>query len=240
MLLLLFGLTLGAGAPPAAALGVSVDAVLPALGATIGGTPVAVTGSGFQAGATVTIGGALASDVVVLSPTTIVATTPAGASGPATVTVTNPDSQSDSLLNGYLYTNLVPTVVSLSPGSILAGTPGATVTLGGTNFTADAEVLLNGQPRATTYVSPNEVRAELPPGDLAAPGSATLTVRNTLGTSNGATLMVTVPLAPVVAAVAPDQIVVGTPAATVRVLGANFMPGAQVLLNGQPRATTYV
>ena len=46
-----------------------------------------ITGTNFAAGATVTFGGAAATNVVVVNSTTITATTPAGSAGAVTVTV---------------------------------------------------------------------------------------------------------------------------------------------------------
>ena len=66
----------------------SVLAITPSNGPLSGGTPVQITGSNFAAGATVTIAGAPASDVVVVSSSSITAKTPAGPStGPADVSV---------------------------------------------------------------------------------------------------------------------------------------------------------
>ena len=47
-----------------------------------------------------TFGGTAATNVVVVSSTTITATTPAGSAGAVTVTVTNSNGQSGSLANG--------------------------------------------------------------------------------------------------------------------------------------------
>ena len=51
----------------------------PNSGPTAGGTAVTITGTNFAAGATVTFGGTAATNVVVVSSTSITATTPAGA-----------------------------------------------------------------------------------------------------------------------------------------------------------------
>ncbi len=73
-------------------------------GTTAGGTPVTITGTGFLAGATVTIGGTAATGVAVGSSTSITATTPAHAAGAVNVVVTNTDTQTGTLTNGYTYT----------------------------------------------------------------------------------------------------------------------------------------
>jgi hypothetical protein len=73
------------------------------MGPAAGGTPITISGTGFQAGATVTIGGAPATSVNVVSATQITAMTPPGTSGAATVEVTNPNGQVGSLSGGFIY-----------------------------------------------------------------------------------------------------------------------------------------
>src|SRR4029077_12347058 len=83
----------------------TVSSILPVSGTTAGGTPVTITGTGFLAGATVSLGGTAATGVSVGSSTTITATTPAHAAGAVNVVVTNSDGQSGTLNNGYTYTS---------------------------------------------------------------------------------------------------------------------------------------
>jgi IPT/TIG domain len=79
----------GGGNGPAGPSGttLAVRSIAPATGAATGGTPVTIAGSGFAAGATVTIGGAAATSVAVTSAGTITAVTPAHAAGAADVAV---------------------------------------------------------------------------------------------------------------------------------------------------------
>lgn len=65
----------------------TVASIAATSGNTSGGSPVTVTGNGFVTGAMVTIGGVLATDVVVTSPTTLTAVTPAHAAGRVDVSV---------------------------------------------------------------------------------------------------------------------------------------------------------
>jgi hypothetical protein len=80
-----------------------VTAVSPKSGTTAGGTAVTITGTGFQTGATVTFGGTAASAVVVVSSTRITTVSPAKPTGKVAVAVTNPDTKSSSLANGFFY-----------------------------------------------------------------------------------------------------------------------------------------
>jgi len=94
-----FGLN---SAPPVNA--PTVTAISPNTGVTTGGTSVTITGTGFAAGASVSLGGAAATSVSVVSSTSITATTSAHSAGAVDVVVTNTDSQSGTLTNGYTYT----------------------------------------------------------------------------------------------------------------------------------------
>ncbi len=81
----------------------TVTAVSPAGGSTAGGTAVSITGTNFQSGATVTVGGSAATSVVFVSSTRITAVTPAHAAGNVPVVVTNPTALAGTLNPGYFY-----------------------------------------------------------------------------------------------------------------------------------------
>ncbi|HXP11144.1 MAG TPA: IPT/TIG domain-containing protein, partial [Acidobacteriaceae bacterium] len=97
----------------------TVSSVSPSNGPVAGGTAVTITGTNFAAGAKVTFGSTAATSVVVVSSTTITATTPAGSAGAVTVTVTNVGSQSGSLANAFAYT--VAATISFS--QVASATP---------------------------------------------------------------------------------------------------------------------
>jgi hypothetical protein len=96
----------------------TVSAISPPTGPVAGGTPIAITGTGFLAGATVGLGGAAATGVTVVSSTSITATTPAKAAGVVNVVVTNTDSQSGTLSGGYTYTSSITSGGGGSAGGI--------------------------------------------------------------------------------------------------------------------------
>lgn len=119
-LILQRGAGLAAKTPPPVLL-----SLLPAIGSSAGGTPVTLTGSGFQAGATVTFGGSAATSVTVVNSTSITCVTPAHAVATVNVTVANPDGQSSTLVNGYsyIYTGIIPDIVGAAVVShvVIAG-----------------------------------------------------------------------------------------------------------------------
>lgn len=68
----------------------SIIFITPDQGPTVGGTPVTITGTGFDPAATAAIDGNDLTDLVVVDDTTITGITPAGTAGAVDVTVTNP------------------------------------------------------------------------------------------------------------------------------------------------------
>ncbi len=58
----------------------------------------------------------------------------------------------------------------------VAGSPGATLTVDGTGFVLRSVVRWNGADRATTWISPTRLAAQLTAADVAAPGTAQVTV----------------------------------------------------------------
>lgn len=129
--------TLTVKAPP------TVTAIMPASGGMAVEQPVVITGSGFEPGATVTIGGTPATSVVWVDDTTIEAVTPTGAAGRADVVVINPDTIPGTLVDGYVYIGPVPTLTAVSPafGPAMATTA---VTITGTNLLATASITVGG------------------------------------------------------------------------------------------------
>jgi alpha-tubulin suppressor-like RCC1 family protein len=83
---------------------IAAGSITPSSGTTGGGSTVTITGGYFLEGATVTIGGVPASDVIVVTDGTITATTGAHAPGVVDVVVQNPDSTQATLAGGFTYT----------------------------------------------------------------------------------------------------------------------------------------
>ncbi len=120
-------------------------------GLVAGGESITINGTGFQNGATVTIGGKDCTNVVVVSATMITCATPAGAEGATTLRVTNPDVGTAEATFTYVDNTPSPTVTAISPNSDdeIGGT---TVTISGTNFQAGATVTIGGQTCANVVV----------------------------------------------------------------------------------------
>ena len=70
------------------------------------------------------------------------------------------------------------TLTGLSPSSAAAGAPGFTLTVNGTGFVSGASVRWNGADRTTTFVNSAQLTAAIPASDIAAAGTAQVTVVN--------------------------------------------------------------
>jgi hypothetical protein len=73
-------------------------------------------------------------------------------------------------------TNPVPVVTSLTPASIVAGSPAFSLTINGSGFTSSSVARWNGADRPTTFVSSSQLRAAITAADVAVVGSAAVTV----------------------------------------------------------------
>jgi hypothetical protein len=151
-----------------------VTNLAPSCGGLAGGTSITITGSNFVNGATVTIGGQPASNVVFVSSTTLTAETPAAAAGTQPVVVKNPDTQTATLPNAFTYvappsfaglTGVVATVESATlTWSAASGTGPMTyrvyqgTTPGGENF-ASPVFQATGPPVLISSLDPGSTNA---------------------------------------------------------------------------------
>jgi len=81
----------------------NVTGISPGSGTVNGGTSVTITGTDFQPGATVTVGGVAATSVTFVNSTSLTATTGAHVADVVDVIVTNPDIQTNTLTGAYTY-----------------------------------------------------------------------------------------------------------------------------------------
>jgi fibronectin type 3 domain-containing protein len=207
------------GAPPPPP---TVSGVNPSSGSTAGGTVVTVSGANFGAPASVTFGGAAATNVTVVNSTTITATTPAGAAGVVTVTVTV-SGQNGSLTNGFTYV-APPTVSGVNPNTGPT-TGGTAVTITGSNFAAGAGVTFGAAAAANvTVVNSTTITATTAAGGA---GAVTATVTNSNGVSGSLANAFTYVGPPTVSGVNPSSgpTAGGTP---VTITGTGFASGAGV------------
>jgi len=154
----------------------TVSSVAPSKGLANQTTDVTITGTNFDANATVYFGSVQVTPVVA-DATTITCSAPSQAAGTVTVMVTNPGTAPDSTKT-FRYID-PPTVTSVSPDKgIVAG--GTDVTITGTNF-VDVSTVLFGADGVLSFsvIGETEIHAQTP---VHAAGSVTIRVDTAYGT----------------------------------------------------------
>ena len=104
----------------------------------------------------------------------------------------------------------VPILTSVSPTSVNAGGPAFSIQLIGSGFTTASTVLVDGNPRVTTYVSSTSLTAQIPASDIATAGQLNVQV-TTPAPGGGTSNFVVVSITPTVKT---TPIVTVTPSAT--------------------------
>ncbi len=122
-----------------------------------------VTGSSFISGTVVLWDGTALPTTVVDGEHLVanVGTAQVSSAGAKAVTARTPDSFGSNALS-FEVEAPAPVVTTLSPSSLTAGRGATTLTVNGSNFTADAQVLWNGAPLTTQFVNANQVKVQLP------------------------------------------------------------------------------
>src|SRR5438552_3305238 len=121
--------------------------------------------------------------------------TDAGSPYSVTISATNSGGTGSATLT-LTINNPVPTTTSISPASTTAGSAQFTLTVNGTNFVSTSTVYWNGSPLTTTFVSSTQLTAIVPAANVAAVGTASVTVLNPApggGTSNAQTFTINPP-----------------------------------------------
>lgn len=151
---------------------------------------VGVAGFGGTSISVATVDGANRSTTFVSSTELIVAllSTDIATTGPVQIAVLNPPAPSLNPPGGGVSNSMALTVVnpapvlkSVSPPSVVAGTPSTTTTsisVSGSGFDSASQVLINGTGRPTNFLSSSSLTANLATGDLAAAGTYTVQVEN--------------------------------------------------------------
>ena len=208
-----------------------------------------VNGANFISGATVRWNGS-DRQTTFISGTQLTATilsTDLVAAGAATITVFNPaPGGGDS--NGLSFTinavNPAPVLSEIIPASVTANSGAFTLTVTGRSFVIDSVVRWNGQPLVTTFINDQELTAQVTDSDIAAAGTAALTVFNSApggGESASQTMTINaVNPVPVMSGLTPSAIPAGGSTFTLTVTGTGFVKNSVIRWNGANRRTTFV
>lgn len=222
--------------------------------ATVGtqGFTLTANGSGFVAGAIILWNGTKLNTTLISS---IQLTAPVPASllatpGTVQIAVQIPGSAQSATQNIYntttteisdvvLFTigslpGTPPAITSVSASTTsLASTPacsaqGFTLTVNGTNFTSDAVVHWNGAAEPTTFVSATQLTAAIPATAAPFPGTAGVTVTNSIGTSPSSPVTLTTSstalTTPTLTSLSQTTAAAGSAAVALTVTGSGILP----------------
>ncbi len=210
----------------------TITSVSPTSGPTTGGTLITITGTSFATGATVRVGGALATGITLVSSTQLRATTPAGTAGARDVQVTNSSGSSATRAGAFTYTatSTTPTLTSVSPTSGPT-TGGTTITLTGTNFVSGATVRVGGvAATSVVFSSATRVTARTPAGTAGA-RDVQITNPNGQSATRAGAFTYTTSTTPTLTSVSPTSGPT-TGGTTITLTGTNFVSGATVRVGG--------
>lgn len=139
-------------------------------------------------------------------------------------------------------TTPTPTVTSISPTSVTAGSGDTKVTVNGTNFESSTTVTVGGTADVSTFVSSSQLVATVPASQLANAGHLQVIALNgsvSSGAGTAVSLEVDNP-APVISSVAPATVAAGVAEQVVNVIGNGFVPTTTISVNGNARPTAFV
>jgi hypothetical protein len=210
---------------------------------------VALTGSGFQPGATVQISGAgvtfVVQQVTAGRVTGLLSSQPSLPPGPRNLLLTNPDGTSTARQSPPPQIELLqpredpPVVTSITPDRMDAGAPPLDVVITGARFKPGARVSIDGVDATAVTVIPDgtSIRARLSLLPAVQSGARPVVVINPDGGSNAAqprpvNFTVVAPQPPEVTSITPDRMPLGSAPVDVVITGLRFKPGARVSIDG--------
>ena len=142
----------------------------------------------------------------------------------------------------FAINNPSPQISGVSPSTVTTIDGGLVLTIMGTGFVSSSSVTWNTNTRATSYVSATQLQFKLLPADVAAVGSAQVSVSNPApggGPASPSQITIIYPV-PVISSLNPIAAVAGGQSFVLTINGSGFAPSSVVQYNGTPRPTTYV
>ncbi len=128
-----------------------------------------------------------------------------------------------------------PVITGISPGAVPVGGLGFILRVTGTGFQANSVIKVNTTNRATTFLSAQELTVPILATDLALPGAINITALDfSMGMpipSNTVQLTVVNAASPQLTSASPGFTTVGVDLVSVTLVGANFRPGATVVIS---------
>jgi hypothetical protein len=141
--------------------------------------------------------------------------------------------------------NPSPTVTSLTPPSIPAGSPGFVLAVNGHGFAPQSVIFFNGSGIQSIFQSGNVLTANVSSSFISTPGNVTIEVQTPQpggGTSNQVIFTITQiqSQTPTITSMSPTTALAGGSGFTLNVFGTNFQSLSQITVNGDNRSTQIV
>src|SRR6266568_1643348 len=137
---------------------------------------------------------------------------------------------------------VTPTLTSISPASVAAGSADFTLTATGSNFTSGTQILWDGTAQPTKVVSNTQLTATISAGQIANAGIVSIRVIKSDTTTSGAmTLTITGSGNQTfsLTSISPSSVAAGSAALTLTATGVGFVSGDVITLNGTALTTTF-
>jgi FG-GAP-like repeat/IPT/TIG domain len=216
-----------------------------------GAFTMTITGTNFVTGAAVTIDGQAVATTFVSS-TQLTAQIPVTATanvGALVIDVNNPvPGGGNSTSRGFPVYYAAPLISSISTPSAVAGSPGFSLTISGSNFVQHSTLDFNGVVQPFTFVSSTQLTTTVPTSAIATPGAIAITLTNPeLGvdfSSGGTSPAVSLTILPsntqpTVGGLSPASATVGGPAFTLTIIGTGFGPTSTVTFGSATVSSAY-
>jgi uncharacterized protein (TIGR03437 family) len=214
------------------------------ISATVGSSTLTLTifGSNFIQGAIVSWNGSSLATTFVSSTqlTAQVTANLLSVAGSAAITVFETGVPASNALTFTVSPPSAAALAALSPSSVLAGSPGFTLTVTGTGFVSGSVIQWNGAPIATSFVSSTQLTAQIPAGLVATFGTAVVRVVNPSTVLSNSLTFTIAASTPAITSLSPNSVAAGSPTLNLTVTGSGFVFGATVQWNGSALATTFV
>ncbi|HVJ07403.1 MAG TPA: hypothetical protein VM554_03405 [Acidisarcina sp.] len=136
---------------------------------------------------------------------------------------------------------VTPTLSSISPSTIAAGSAGFTLTANGSNFTGGTKIVWDGVAQQTTVVSNTQLTTTISAAQIASPGTIAISILKSDTTSSNVlklTITGTGPQGPTLTSISPSTIAAGSASFTLTATGTNFTKGSTITWNGVSISTT--
>ena len=215
-----------------------------------GSFTLTVNGNNFVLVSTVTFGG-VAEPTSFVNASQLTAAIPSSAIttvGSVLLSVSSP-APGGGTSNALSFSVLLPppAISSLVPASVVAGSPGFTLAVNGTNFVNGSTVNINGASRTTAFVSPTQVSTSILSSDVVNVATINISVTNPVGvgSSTGGTspssplAVVSANSQPTVGTLSPPSTTAGAGAFTLTISGSGFSPSSVVTFGSLTAGTVY-